>query len=304
MCVFVGTVQAQSTASKPIKIVTNLPVGSGPDVFVRKVAGELSKKYSLPVVVENKPGSAGILAMEHYLSLPADGTSIFFGDFGSFVVMPILYNRENLIEQMSPLTNTYVTRWMIVTPTNIKTLDQLQAALKNNPRYGSWGVGSGGHMCGQELSLLLGVDATHIPYKDHGPWYVDLINGVLPFSCTSVGSSQSYQKSGKLNYVATAGNQRDSLYPEVPTVKELTKTTFQTGEVWAPFYINKKVDPAIASRFEKDLREIVSSASLQEQAKLLGGTAWGPSSTEMRQARDRESRVYRELIKRYNITVN
>ena len=301
---FLGVAQADTFPSKPIRIITNLPVGSAPDVFVRKVANELEKKYSAGVVVENKPGGAGIIAIEHYLSLPADGYSILYADFGAVVAMPILYNREHLIEQLRTLTNSYVTRWIVVAPAKIKTIDDLRNALKENPRFGSWGVGSGGHLCGQEVSAMLGVQTDHIPYKEQGIWFIDIINGVLPFGCTSIGSSQSYQKSGRMSYIATTGSQRDVLYPNLPTIKELTNHVFQTGEVWAPFFVNKKINPVIADKLEKDLRTVIESDLLKEQAKVLGATAWAPSGPEMSREIEKETKIYKTLIKKFNITVN
>jgi tripartite-type tricarboxylate transporter receptor subunit TctC len=301
---FAGIVQADTFPSKPIKIITNLPIGSGPEVFVRKVANELEKKYSIAVTVENKPGGAGIIAIEHYLSLPADGHSILYTDFGAVVAMPILYNREHQIEQLRALTNTYVTRWIIVAPSKIKTIDDLRNALKESPRYGSWGVGSGGHLCGQEISTILGIKTDHVPYKDQGVWYVDMMNGILPFGCTSIGSSQSYQKSGKMSYIATTGMQRDILYPDLPTIKELTNHVFQTGEVWSPLFVNKKVNSIIADKLEKDLRDIIDSDGLKEQAKVLGAAVWAPSGIEMSQEIEKKTKVYKTLIKKYNITVN
>jgi tripartite-type tricarboxylate transporter receptor subunit TctC len=217
--------------------------------------------------------------------------------------MPILYDRKNLTEQLEPLTSIYSNYWMIITPSNIKTMEDLQIALKTNPKFGSWGVGTSGHLCGQELSSRLGVDATHIPYKEYGPWMIDTINGVLPFSCASVGSTQNYQKSGKMNYIATSGNQRDPLYPAIPTIKELTKHEFQVATGWISLFINKKVNSAIPRKLEKDLREIISSDLFKEQAKILGGTAWAPNSAELARVIEHESKTYSELIKKYNITV-
>jgi len=298
-----GSVLADIFPTKPIKIITNLPVGSAPDVFIRKAAVELEKKYSVSVVTENKPGAGGIVAMEYYLSLPADGHSIFLGDFGSIIIMPILYDRKNLIEQLEPLTSTYSNYWMVITPSSIKTMEDLQTALKTNPKFGSWGVGTSGHLCGQELSSILGVDATHIPYKEYGPWMIDTINGVLPFSCASVGSTQSYQKSNKMNYIATSGNQRDPLYPSVPTIKELTKNEFRVSTGWISLFINKKVSSAITRTLEKDLREIMSKDLFKEQAKILSTTTWVPTSAELARAIEHESKMYSELIRKYNITV-
>jgi tripartite-type tricarboxylate transporter receptor subunit TctC len=303
LLILTSSTLANTWPSKPIKFVTNLPVGSGPDVFIRKVANELEKKYTVPVLVENRPGASGILALEYYLSLPADGYSIFVGDFGTMVIMPILYDREQQINQLAPLTNTYITRWMIVTSPSINTWADLRNAVTKNPRFGSTGIGSGSHLCGQELSNVLGIETLHVPYKELGQWFMDISNGIIPFGCTTVGSSQTFHKAGRLNYVATTGNQRDVYYPAVPTVKELTDVTFQTGEAWVPFYINKKVNATIANNLEKDLREIVNSDIMKDQVKFLGGIIWAPTSKELAKVREKENKNYKDLIKKFNISV-
>jgi hypothetical protein len=295
---------ANAFPTQPVKIITNLPVGSAPDVFVRKLSQVLEAQWKVPVSVENKPGASGLIALDQYLKTPNNGHTIFYGDFGVFVTTPVLFDKENLIQQMRALTIGYNTAWVIVTPANIRNLQELQTALRQNPRFGSWGIGSGGHFCGQELSAVLQVPVTHVPYKDHGPWFVDTSNGLLAFGCTSVGSSEAYFKSGKFNYVAMAANQRDAAYPMVPTVKELTGHHFETGEVFSAFYAHRSTPDSTAQQLETDLRKAIQSTEMVELVKTLRGLPMSNTNQEMTKLRDLKVKEYKQLIKKYNITVD
>jgi tripartite-type tricarboxylate transporter receptor subunit TctC len=292
-----------STKSRTLRIVTNLPVGSAPDVYVRKVAAELEPKLQKSIIVENKPGGAGLVGLEHYLNQPADGNTIFFGDFGVFVSTPNLYKKEHLYNQIKPLTIGYFAHWLIVSPPHIKNLNELQQEIKKNPNFGSWAVGSGGHLCGAEFSQLVGVNAQHIPYKDQSVWLADIASGRLPFGCTSIGSSESLYSAGKLNYIAVASNRRDRYYPSIPTVKELTGHNFQTGEVWSAFYINVKTSDDTTKMLESTLREINRSPTMIELVNNIKATAGDLSSRDMDRLRSKDLNIYKTLINKYNISI-
>lgn len=299
-----ATVLADTYPSRPVKIVTNLPVGSGPDIFVRKLSQMLEATWKVPVTIDNKPGAAGLVALEQYLRNPANGYTVFYGDFGVFVTTPILYDKEHLIQQLKPVTVGYNSAWMIVTPASIRNFNDLKIKLSETPKFGSWGVGSGGHLCGQELSSVLQTTTIHVPYKDHGPWFADTSNGLLSFGCTSVGSSESYYRSGKFNYVATTANKRDPAYPDVPTVKELTGHTFEAGEVFSAFYIHAGVDDQISKKIERDLRAAIQHKDMVDLVKTLRGYPVSNSSEEMNKLRNDKVTEYKKLIKKYNISIN
>lgn len=297
------TASANTYPNHPVRIITNLPIGSAPDVFVRKLSQMLENHWQVPVVVDNRPGAAGLIALEQYLRQPANGHTIFYGDFGVFVTTPILYDKENLIQQLRAVTIGYNSVWMIVAPATIKNFKELTTKLAETPRFGSPGIGSPGHLCGQEISALLQISTTHVPYKDFSPWFIDTSNGLLTFGCTSVGSSESYFRTGKFNYVATTADYRDPAFPEVPTVRELTGQKFNTGEVFSAFYIHSQTDNTVANKLEKDLQTFIKHKDMVELVKSLRGYPISNSSAEMTRLRDHKVAEYKKLIKKYNITV-
>lgn len=287
-----------------VRIVTNLPVGSAPDIFVRKLSTRLESHWKVPVIVENRPGGAGLVALDYFLRLPNDGHNIMFGDFGFWITTPILYDKEQLYQQMRPLTIAIKNPWVIVVPTNIKTLNDLKAKLQENPRFGSWGVGSGGHMCGQELSALFQIQTTHIPYKEYGNWFTDTSNGLLSFGCTSIGSSESWVSAGKLNLIATATNQRLTFNPNLQTIKEITGKHFETGEAWLAFATHVKVDDSKAIKLEQDLRTLTKSPEILSVIESIKSWPVVTTSSEMTKQRQSTLEQHQVLIKKFNITVN
>lgn len=295
---------AQAFPTQPVKIITNLPAGSAPDIFARKLSGLLESHWKVPVLVENRPGGAGLVALHYFLRTPNDGHHIFFGDFGFWITMPLLYDKEHLFQQMRPLTVAYNSPWIIVAPPSVKNLADLRQKLRDNPKFGSWGVGSGGHVCGQELSALLKIPTTHVPYKEFGTWFTDTSNGLMSFGCTSVGSSESWIISGKLNYIATAANQRLSSFPNVPTLKELTGHHFESGEAWLAFSTHLKTDDARATKLEQDLRALSRSPEMLAMVQSIKGWPVSSTSAEMQRLRTITLDQYRVLIKKYNITIN
>lgn len=290
--------------TKSVKIVTNLPVGAAPDVFVRKLSQQLEFRWKVPVVVENKPGGAGLVALEYFNNLKTNTTNIFFSDFGLAVATPILYNRENLFDGLRAITIGYNTVWMIIAPPGVKDFESLQKAIKTTPQFGSYGVGSSGHLCGNELLSILKLNAVHIPYKDFGTWFVDTSNGQVSFGCTSVGSSENYYKSGKLNYIATTTNERDPFYPNIPTVKELTGQSFDTGEVFSAFYMSSTTSNSVAASIEKDIRTETQSSAMIDLVKQLRGHPITNTSQEMTKLREEKISLYRSLIRKYNIRID
>jgi len=286
-----------------VKIVTNLPVGSSPDGITRKVADVLSAKWHVPVVVENRPGANGVVGLEAYLKEPADGYAIYMGDFGSFVTMPTLYNKDKLVSRVRTLVPMYQNYWVIVTPKSIKNLDELKAAAKIKPYYGSWGVGTSGNICGAELSQEFKIDGVHAPYKEYGQWFSDVINGNLTFSCASVGATEQYREAGKLNYIAITADTRDPELPGVPTIKELTGKPFDAKEGWIGFFINRDVPEKYITQLEADLRSAVADKETQESIAIVRGKPWSASKEEFEHSRVTSYNKYKKLINELHITV-
>jgi tripartite-type tricarboxylate transporter receptor subunit TctC len=266
----VATAGAQDVSNRPVKIITNLPVGASSEVLARKIADVLSVKLRTPVFVENRPGAGGLVALQAYLKEPADGYTIYLGDLGNFITMPILYKKEDLTQQMKTLAPVSTNYWAISTSGHIKTFQELKNVLdKGRSSYGSWGVGTSGHLCGAEMSQYFGADSVHVPYKEFGSWFSDLVSGTLTYSCTPIGSTLQYTKNNRLNWVAITADQRDPAYPDVPTVKELTGRQIVAHNGWIAFFINQKVPQARQQLLSEKIQETLKIVEIQEFIKSI-----------------------------------
>jgi tripartite-type tricarboxylate transporter receptor subunit TctC len=300
---FAGVSQAEKFPTKPVKIIINLPVGSGPDVLARKLAEQLRIKWQQPVIIENRPGAAGLVALEAYLKEPADGYAIYIGDIGNFTSMPILNKKEDLVQQVKSLAPLYWANWVVIAPKGTTTFAGLRQKINEKPFYGSWGVGSGGHLCGAELNSVLKTKAMHIPYKDFSSWFTDLINNQLSYSCASIGSSEPLYKDGRINYVAIAGATRDPEYPNVPTIKELTGHDFKVSGGWAAVFINKNAPANITKKLEEDIKAAVQTPEVLDQIKALRGKPYKITNAEFDRQRQQEYQNYQQLIKEFGISI-
>lgn len=302
-----GMMQAQAAGnfpSQPVKIISSLPAGSGPDVVVRKMAAELEKKWGQNVVVENRPGASGLIAKQHYVSLPADGHAIYFGDAGSYMALSVLYKKQDVLDQLRPLASLSLTDWMIVAPAKIKTFAELKNNLKSNPKFGSWAVGSMGHVCGLEISQAVGVNSLHVAYKDYGAWFADTSNNVLSLACSSVGSTRASVEAGRLNYVATAGAKRDPKYPDVPTLREVLGQDIKSSNSWLGFLANKNIPAEVAAKLEKDIRDALNSKEVTTAIENgLRARRWDVTVPEFEKRIKQDIRDYQEITARYNIKV-
>jgi tripartite-type tricarboxylate transporter receptor subunit TctC len=296
-------VTAQTFPNKPVKIITSLPVGSGPDTVSRKLAEKLTAKWGVPVVVENKPGGNGAVVFGAYADTVADGYTILSGDAGNFVGYPILYNKPEVLSTIEPLTGQNMTNMMLVVAPGVKNLADLREQVKKNPSFASGGVGSPMHLEGLELASHLKADINHIPYKDYGMMWVDTSNGLIAYTFAAIGSTQKLEAAGKLKYLAIASKTRHPDYPNVPTVNELTGQNKDFLRAWVVFYIKKNAPEDAKAKLVKDISEVMQTAEMQD---LLKTSAYryppGPSA-ELQKFVDGETAEFKKMVKKYNVSV-
>lgn len=299
----IAPVPAQTFPNKPVKIVTNLGVGSAPDTVLRKLAAKLKDTWKVPVVIENRPGASGAVAMEHYVNNEKpDGYTLYYGDLANFVSMPILFQKENLLAEMKPLVPVYRNWFAVIAPAGTDA-KQLASAVKRQPFYGSWGVGSPGHICGAEISEKFLAPAEHLSYKEFSTWYLDVINGRLSYSCSSVGSAMQYVNAGKIKFVAIASPQRDPSMPDLPTVREMFGYDLSTPYGWLAMFVHKQTPDAQVKKLQDDIAVALASPEVQETIAFVYGMPFGMNNREFQAFWQNDIKTHRKLLNKYNITI-
>jgi tripartite-type tricarboxylate transporter receptor subunit TctC len=293
---------AQTFPSKPVKIVTSMNVGSAPDSVIRKVADRLKDTWKVPVVVENRPGAAGQVAMEYYLSEKPDSHNLYFNDLANFVSMPLLYNKENLVARLQPVIPIYSTYFAVIAPSN-QDMTNFVDVVKRRPFYGSWAVGSVAHICGAELNETLNLGAVHVPYKENSAWFSDLSNNNLSYSCSSIGSVQSFLKGDRIKLVAIGSPRRLTDFPNLPTVRERFGINLSVPESWLAVFINKDVDSNTISKINKDIEMVVKSKEIQDHIAFVYGNSIDTDLQKFNARWKKDVEIHKNIIKKYNITI-
>jgi tripartite-type tricarboxylate transporter receptor subunit TctC len=295
---FVAVAQPVNT---PKKIITSFPVGSGPDVLARKIAENLSEQWKHPVIVDNRPGANGTIAMDAYLAEPT-GQSIYLAPNDNFTSHPILYNTQKYTQSMKVLSPVFKVDLVLIASPEIANWPALLAAAKQNPSIGSWGIGSGGHVAGLEFADYLGVSAVHVPYRDFSQWFIDVSSKQLSYSFSTVASTAKLEKAGKIKYIAFSSNKRDPDYPNVPTLKELIGRNIGSP-VWAAFYIHATTSEATSNKLHLDVQAAIKSAAVQETINALNYRAWYDSPGEFDKQVRSDRELFRHASTKFNITV-
>ena len=191
--------------NKPVSITTAFAAGSGPDAVLRQVADKLSKLWGQPVLINNKPGGGGFIAMDAVQKLPADGYHLLQLDSEHLAAVPHLYKSKNFVtlNQFDPVTTLFRTPFFIAVATEAKwqNLKELLSDAKSSDgkiSYGSWGIGSPGHLGGEELELLSDSEMTHVAFREVSQLYTSVASGDIQWAYASIPSSSGVFKAGKI----------------------------------------------------------------------------------------------------------
>ena len=300
--------QAGDFPNKPVTLVTPFAAGSGPDAVLRLVSDKLSRLWNQRVVIDNKPGGGGFIAIDQARRAAPDGYTLLQLDSEHVAALPHLYKSRNFVtlQHFDPVASLFRTPFFVAVPTDSKwkNMSDLIAAAKAGPvSYGSWGVGSPGHLGAQQLEALAGVQMQHVPYREVSQLYTNVGSGEVAWSFASIPSSQGVYKAGKLRYIAVATARRVPQMPDVPTMAEsggppgLEVTSFVS--LLAP----KGVSPAIQSKINADVAKVIADPDIRARFDTFAfePLAWSPD--EIRRQAEAKSKVYGELVRRGNISL-
>ncbi len=223
----VGAAHAQYP-SKLIRLVTGSAAGGGSDITARQLGPKLTEVWGQPVLVDNRPGLAGMLANEIVAKAPADGYTLLLQPGGFITLSPQLNAKGgawDTLRHLAPVIQVSSYTFVLVVHPSVpaKTVKELIAVAKTAPRalsFVSSGVGSNFHLSGELFKLRAGIDMWHVPYKGSPPAIVDLIAGRADMMFVHIPAVLQYIRNGRLRALGLTGSKRSSLLPGVPTIAE------------------------------------------------------------------------------------
>ncbi|MES1265001.1 MAG: tripartite tricarboxylate transporter substrate binding protein, partial [Variovorax sp.] len=218
---------ALSIEARPLTIIVPFPPGGVTDTLARTLAERLSGQLGTPVIVDNRSGAAAQLAVSALKQSPSDGTALFLGDIGAFVLNPSLYPKLTYdpATDLLPLARIALAPTMLVVQASspYKTADDLVAAARSEPNgisVASQGNGTIGHLFAHMLQTHSKGKVLHVPYRGSTPALQDLMAGQVQALLDPVTTSGPFVKSGKLRALAVTLPERAPQFPDVPTFAE------------------------------------------------------------------------------------
>jgi len=299
-----GAGAAQTYPNRPVRIIVVFPSGSGPDIVARILGNKLTEQMGQQVIVDNRPGGGGVIAVEIAKNAPPDGYTLLLGGITTLATLPALkpklpYDPEKDFIALSRVSSAALV--LVVHPSlGVGTAADLVKLAKARPgqlNYGSGGNGTSSHLAGEIFNVLAGVKTVHVPYKGAVLALNDVIAGQLHFIMTNPVAVIPLAKTGRIRVIATTGAKRDPLLPELPTVAD-TVPGFEIT-LWGGVAVPVKTPAAIVKKLHAEIVKALQTPDVRELLAKQGATAHAESPAEftafIKAERERIARVGRQV---------
>jgi tripartite-type tricarboxylate transporter receptor subunit TctC len=269
---FSSKTSAQAYPSRPITLVVTFPAGSAPDIIARLAAQHMSERLGQNVVIENKPGAGGNIATEYVVRAAPDGYTL---------LMPVSTNAVNIAlyrnlpfdfqRDIVPIAGIAKTAFVLATPASFpaKNLQEFTAHLKANPgkvNFGSGGIGSSPHLCGELFQILTGTKMVHVPYR--GNYMPDLLAGVVQASFAPIAQALPQLRDGKLRAYGVTTAYRIKALPDIPAIGEVVKGYDAIG--WYGLGAPAKTPPEVIQKVSEAMNAAIAEPKVKERFVQLG----------------------------------
>ena len=299
---------AQTTAhsdypNRPINFIIPFPPGGSTTIVVRSISDKLSELLGQQIVIDNRSGAGGTVGTRALARSEPDGYTIGLGYSGTLAIGPNLYPsvgydpRKDFtpIGRIGTAPNT-----LVVHPSfDVKSVAELIKYAKANPgkvNYGSAGVGTVSHVCGEYFATATEVKLTHIPYKGTGPALADLIGGHIPMAFAPIPATAENSKAGRLRMLGVTSLKRSTLMPDIPTIAEQGVTDFEAVlryGVVAPAGTPR----AIVEKLNKALNTVLASDEVKKRLAVDGAEPLPGTPEEYAADIDREEAQWGKVVK-------
>jgi len=304
-------VYAQEFPTKPVRIITPFPVGSGPEGVVRLVADKLSRTWGQPVMVENRPGGNGFIAIEAFKRGATDGHDLLQLDNVHLSAYPHLfkklpYNPQKDFEPLLPLFKAYFF-FTVAADSKYKNLGDLIADARAKPgklNYGSWSVGNPVHLGSALFDTVTGIDMQHIIYKETGQLYTGVATGELTYALGTSATAGPLYRAGKLKFLALAAPRRLPAYQDVPTVAEAGGPAGFEVSGWTAIAAPRGLPRTVTDKIQRDIEKALAEPDVREKFLSFGYESFTPTRDQFNQYIQSESVRLAGIIKKANASLD
>ncbi len=272
--------------NKPIKLFVGFPPGGGVDFTARLIAPHLADALGQQVVIENKPGAAGVIALSELTRAAPDGYTLAVANIGPMVLAPNMMAKKPYepLRDFTPIGQIVSTYFLAVVPRDLP-VDSLKSFIqwaKKNPdkaNFASGGNGSITHLNGELLNTISGTKLTHIPYKGSAPAIVDLVSGQTHILIDITNILVPQVQSGALKAIAITSPNRDKDLPNVPTMRESGFAELETSG-WQGLVGPAGMPKDVVQKLQGALKKVLSNPEVRERLEKSGTPITERSSAE------------------------
>jgi len=289
---FAPLASSQTWPARPIRLMVNSAAGSGVDIVARAFAPQLGDALGQTVVVDNRPGAGGTIAMETVARAEPDGYTLLASPGGGILMAPHLYKLAiDIDKDLVPVAPTArLTIFLVVrSDLPVRNVAELVVHARANPgklSFGSSGTGGSLHIAGEMLLRAAKIQAVHVPFKGGAPAVIGLLGGQIDF-LFDPGPSLPHVKTGKLRLLAVARSTRTPFFPDTPTMAEAG--TDVDVDLVQGVYAPAGTPREIVARLNREIGRIMQTAEARKTLAAIGGEAVIATSQEFT-ARQRSER--------------
>jgi tripartite-type tricarboxylate transporter receptor subunit TctC len=309
-----GSAFAQGGANVPkgvVRITSVFPTGSGPDVVTRIIAEKLTAKWGSPVVVDAKPGGAGVVAINAMKNAPPTGNDIVLVDVGQLSINPLIFRKLPYDPEkgLVPVGMIYKTAFFVAVAADgpYKALPDLLASAKQTGKpltYGSSAVGGPGHLGAARLENAIGAEMVHVPFKETSQLYAAVATGEVSWAYGSIATAGPLVRANKLRFIAVADSVRSPAMPDVPTLAEAGGPKSLDAFAWVALMAPAGTPPAVTSEINKAVNEALASPDVKEKLATFGFAGMPGPVQQVTDLMQGDRARYAEVLKRVKVSID
>jgi len=301
-----GQAQDANYPTKPLRVIVGFAAGGGNDLFARLVSQKLSENIGQSVVIENKPGAGGRIAVEFVKNQPPDGYTLMVAASGQMAIAAAIFPKlaYHPTRDFIPITMIANFPLILAGPMDdkIKTVKDLVAYGKANPDKSNYATSSPAFTITSELfKLKTGMPGVAIPYKSSNEMMLSIAGGNSLFAIADGPPTVPLVQGGKVRALAVTGSERSHEFPDVPSMAEAGFPEVDIG-LWSGFFVHASTPPAIVKKLDVELRKALADATVREKLKGMAVNPGGGPGEDFRKLIEADIKKFGDVVKAANLT--
>lgn len=295
--------------AKPIRWIVAYPAGGGQDFLARHLAVQMGRQLGQSIIIDNRPGAAGIIGTDAASKAPADGYTMVTGDNGAMVLNPALYNKLPYSpDDFTPLG--YMAGFPLILVVNpdspFTSARQWLAAVKRSPgmySYASPGAGSPHHLAMELIKERTGSFIVHVPYRGTAMAIQDVMGGQLPMMVVDTAGGLAQIRAGKVRALAVLSPRRMAALPQVPTLAESGVPNFE-AVAWQGLFVPTGTPPDIAARLSAEMQKAILVPEVKARLEAFGLEVTPSTGAQLASFIARETKFWHKLIRERHLSLD